>query len=576
MSSHLQLSYGQHSTAGRKPVNQDACGLSLPCGTLLQDKGAALAIADGISSSAVSHVASAAAVQGFLADYFSTPPSWSVRRSAQQVLTALNAWLYAQSRQGPRDQGHVCTFSALVLKSTTAHLFHVGDARIYRLSGGVLEQLSEDHRLHTTSEHSYLSRALGVAQHVEIDYRTLSLEVGDLFLLATDGVYEHLSRHQMQALISAPEQPLDDRAQALVETALAQGSGDNLSAQLLQVQALPLPHADEWLERLIGLPPAPILTPGSHFDGWKILACLHSGSRSHVYQAADPDTCAQVVIKTPSGELAQDRAALTRLLNEEWVACRLNNPHLLGAVTCPRARSHLYTLSRFEPGQNLRQWMRKNPRPSLERVRDIITQVARGLQALHRLEILHQDLRPENILIDDNGQVRIIDFGAVHIAAHAENAGDSPVSYLPLGSAAYAAPEYFLGDGGSELSDQFSLGVLAYELLSGQLPYGTRIAAACSAAEQDRLRYRSLQENDGAIPNWLDAVIRQAVHPRPHRRHEALSSFIHQLHHPSPAALRVREPASLEQRLRFWRCLALLLGATTLALGLCLIRLAPH
>ncbi|TBV11563.1 bifunctional protein-serine/threonine kinase/phosphatase [Stutzerimonas kirkiae] len=576
MSSCLRITYGQYSSAGHKAVNQDAHGLCLPSGSLLQDKGAALAIADGISSSAVSHIASTVAVQAFLADYYSTPPSWSVRRSAQRVLAASNAWLYAQSRQGPRDHGHVCTFSALVLKSASVHLFHIGDARIYRLSGGVLEQLSEDHRLHTTSEHSYLSRALGVARHVEIDYRRLPLEVGDLFLLATDGVYEHLSHSQIRAIIERSGPALQDAARELVETALAQGSQDNLTAQLLRLEALPAPRADELLERLAGLPLTPLLEPGHAFDGFRILARLHSGSRSHVYQAEDLASGRQVVLKAPSAELAEDRQALARLLNEEWVASRLNNPHLLGAVPHTRPRSHLYAIARFVPGRTLRQWMRANPRPPLDEVIAIVEQIARGLQALHRLEILHQDLRPENILIDDSGFVRIIDFGAVHIAAHAESTGDLPANQMPLGSAAYAAPEYFLGEGGSELSDQFSLGVLAYELLCGQLPYGTRLAATHSPAQQRRLAYRSLLENESAFPAGLDAVIRQAVHPLPRRRHEALSSFIHQLRHPSAATLRIPEPASLAQRLRFWQRLALLLGTTVVALALCLIRLGMN
>ncbi|QLF92636.1 bifunctional protein-serine/threonine kinase/phosphatase [Pseudomonas sp. ABC1] len=576
MSDPLRIDYGQYSSAGRKAINQDAHGLRLPSGSLLQDKGLALALADGISSSAVGHVASAVAVQGFLADYYSTPPSWSVRLSVQRVVAANNAWLFGQSRQGPRDHGHVCTFSALVLKSTTAHLFHVGDARIYRLSGGTLEQLSEDHRLHTTSEHSYLSRALGVARHVEIDYRRLPLQVGDLFLLATDGVHEHLSRSQIQSIIERPGQDLDTAARELVETALAQGSQDNLTVQLLRLYALPLPTAGELFEQLAELPPAPLLEPGQRFDGFRISTVLHSGSRSHVYQAEDLASGRQVVIKAPSAELASDRQALARLLNEEWVARRLDNPHLLGAVSHERPRSHLYTLASFVPGRTLRQWLRDNPQPPLDSVIAIVEQIARGLQALHRLEILHQDLRPENILIDDSGFVRIIDFGAVHIAAHAENASVPSTSHLPLGSAAYAATEYFLGEGGSELSDQFSLGVITYEMLSGQLPYGTRLAATRSPAQQARLAYRSLLEDEGAFPAWLDAVIRQAVHPRPQRRHEALSSFIHQLRHPGAATLRVREPASLAQRLRFWRRLALLLGTAVLALTLCLIRLATN
>ena len=96
------------------------------------------------------------------------------------MLAATNAWLYSQTRNShfryDQDRGYVCTFTGLVLKGTKAHVFHVGDARLYRLQGSALERLTEEHRIRLSEEKSYLSRALGVAPHVEIDYRSLELE----------------------------------------------------------------------------------------------------------------------------------------------------------------------------------------------------------------------------------------------------------------------------------------------------------------------------------------------------------------------------------------------------------------
>ena len=110
-----------------------------------------------ISSSAVSQIASEAAVSGFLADYFCTSEAWSVRRSVQRVLTASNSWLHAQTLRSDarfdKDRGYVCTFSALILKGRCAHLFHVGDTRVYRLHAHALEQLTEDHRMRVGHEH---------------------------------------------------------------------------------------------------------------------------------------------------------------------------------------------------------------------------------------------------------------------------------------------------------------------------------------------------------------------------------------------------------------------------------------
>jgi serine/threonine protein phosphatase PrpC len=174
MTSQLTVSTGQHTDKGAKPVNQDFHGLVIPDSPQSGIKGIAVAIADGISSSNVSQIASESAVAGFLNDYYATPNSWSVKQSAQRVLRATNAWLHAQTRQSryryDQDRGYVCTLSVLVLQSATAHLFHVGDARIYRLQGNSLEQLTTDHRVWLSREDSCLNRAMGLSQQVDIDY----------------------------------------------------------------------------------------------------------------------------------------------------------------------------------------------------------------------------------------------------------------------------------------------------------------------------------------------------------------------------------------------------------------------
>src|SRR5690606_8559969 len=194
---HLTIEAGQFSSAGRKPTNQDFHGLLIPDSHQRHSKGIAAVIADGISSSNVSQIASEAAVAGFLSDYYSTPESWSVKQSAERVVRATNAWLHAQTRPSryryDQDRVYVCTFSALVLNSATAHLFHVDDARIYRLPGNTLEQLTTDHRVWLSAEESCLNRALGLSQQLDIEYRSVALHLNVVFLMTTDGVYEQLS-----------------------------------------------------------------------------------------------------------------------------------------------------------------------------------------------------------------------------------------------------------------------------------------------------------------------------------------------------------------------------------------------
>lgn len=457
MPQQLVVSLGQYSDKGRKAVNQDFHGACIPPEPQLGAKGIAIALADGISSSDVSHIASETAVSGFLADYFCTPETWSVKKSAERVLSATNSWLHAQTRQGQyryeQDRGYVCTFSALVLKSTTAHLFHCGDARIYRLHGDALEQLTNDHRLWVGQDKSYLSRALGINPQLELDYRALPVEAGDLFVLATDGVHEHLDPRQMVELIHSHHADLDTAARSIVALAYAQGSTDNLTVQLVHIDKLPAQDAGELYQSLSELPCPPLLNARMVFDGYSIVRELHASSRSHVYLALDFET--PVVLKIPSIDLQHDTAYLERFLTEEWIARRIDSAHVLKPCAQTRKRNFLYSVSEFVEGQTLRQWMIDHPKPDLETVRGIIEQIAKGLRAFHRLEMLHQDLRPDNVMIDASGTVKIIDFGSTRVAGLMEITTPLPRDHL-LGTAQYTAPEYFLGESGTPRSDQFS------------------------------------------------------------------------------------------------------------------------
>lgn len=158
------------------------------------------------------------------------------------------------------------------------------------------------------------------------------------------------------------------------------------------------------------------------FDGYTIIKEVHASSRSHVYLALDGESNSRVILKTPSVDLGADPACLERFLMEEWVARRINRTHVLKACPPTRKRHFLYIVTEYIEGQSLSQWMVDNPKPALETVRGIVEQIARGLRAFHRLDMLHQDLRPENIIIDTTGTVKIIDFGSTRVAGIVEAA----------------------------------------------------------------------------------------------------------------------------------------------------------
>ncbi|MGC1175906.1 protein kinase domain-containing protein [Polaromonas sp.] len=567
MSSELKISAGQYSDKGRKEANQDFHGIYVPKEPQLSAKGIAIALADGISSSAVSDVASQYAVAGFLEDYYCTSEAWSVKTSAERILSATNSWLHAQTQKSQyrydKDKGYVCTLSAVVIKSTTAHIFHVGDSRIYRLRGKALEQLTSDHRVWISQGQSYLGRALGIKPQLEIDYQTQQVEQGDIFLLATDGVYEHVSEHDMAGIIrSSTDVPegLDAAAKTIVDKALQQGSTDNLTAQVVRVDELPRGQAVEMVQQLSGLPLPPILAARTEFDGYTIIREVHGSSRSHIYLATDNETGALVILKTPSIDLGGDPAYLERFLTEEWIARRINSAHVLKPYVPTRKRHFVYVATEYIDGQTLSQWMIDNPRPGLEAVRGLVEQIAKGMLAFHRLEMLHQDLRPDNVMIDRTGTAKIIDFGSTRVASLMEADASGGHEDI-LGTAQYSAPEYFLGEGGTTRSDIFSLGVITYQMLTGKLPYGAEVAKCRTRAAQNRLRYDSVLDEDRDIPAWIDGVLRKAVHPNPAKRYGELSEFLYDLRHPNQAFLDKTRPPLLERNpVAFWKGVSLVLA----------------
>ena len=570
----LKISIGQHSDKGRKDTNQDFHGALIPDQPALGLKGIAIVLADGISSSPVSRIAAESAVKGFLTDYYCTSDSWSVKTSAQRVIAATNSWLHSQTRRSQhaydKDKGYVCTLSVMVVKSTTAHLFHIGDSRICRVAGNSLEQLTTDHRVVVSAEQSYLGRALGVNPQIEIDYRAVQLGAGDVFVLATDGVYEHAGARFVTSAIRDNASDLDMAAKLIVEEAYDKGSQDNLTVQIVRVDGLPEGKAGEILEGSSELPLPPLLDARMVFDGYKIVRQLHASSRSHVYLAVDIESDEVVVIKIPSIDLRGGAAYLKRFMMEEWIARRLNSAHVLKAGASTRKRNYLYTVSEFVDGQTLTQWMVDHPKPDLETVRGLAEQISRGLRAFHRMEMLHQDLRPENIIIDKTGTAKIIDFGSVKVKGVIEA---SPLQdhHEILGTAQYTAPEYFVGEPGTPRSDLFSLGVITYQMLTGRLPYGAEVAKTRSKSDQQKLRYASATRLNADVPAWMDGTLRKAVHPSPSKRYEALSEFVFNLRHPSETSAEPAFTPLLERNpLLFWKCACLLL------LGVILVLLATR
>lgn len=554
MEKQLVISIGQYSSKGVKDINQDFHDIKVPPQPQLTNKGITIAIADGISSSKVSQEASRISVTSFLEDYYCTSESWSVKKSATSVLTTTNSWLYSKNYKNQyhldKDKGFVCTFSTMIIKSNTAHILHIGDIRIYRLRDNKLEQLTRDHRVWISEDKSYLSRAMGIDSIVTPDYDNFEVHENDIFIFMTDGVYEFLEEDYIKNELSKEIDNYDDTAKSFIDKAIENKSDDNLTIQIVKIDSLPNRNVEEIHKQLMVRPLPPPLEARMQFDGYEIIRALSITSRSHIYLAIDNDTKQKVAIKVPSMELQDDKVYLERFLMEEWIAKRINNPYVAKSYLQTRKRNYLYNVSEFIEGQTLSQWIIDNPNPKLEEVRAIVEQIAKGLYAFHKQEMIHQDLRPHNVMIDKTNTVKVIDFGSTKVAGIQEIGKKADDDHI-LGTALYSAPEYFIGESGTAKSDIFSLAVITYQMLSNDFPYGVDVAKATTKSAQNKLTYKSLYPK---YPIWIDETLKKALQVDPEKRYSHLSEFIYDLSHPNKHFLNIKKPALIQRNpLIFWQ-----------------------
>lgn len=570
----LKINIGYASDKGIKPDNEDFLGYLIPEGQQLTHKGIAAVIADGMSGSDAGKQASQCCVISFLSDYYSTPDSWSVKQAGQKILSATNSWLYSQGQlRYASTKGMVSTLSIVVFKSTTAHIFHIGDSRIYRLRKGNLEQLTRDHRV-WLKDKNYLNRAMGIEPRLEVDYQAVPLETGDLFLMTTDGVHDFIDEKTLKSVfgksgtVTQDNENLTLLAAHIIQLASNNHSDDNLTCQLISIDELPEAKENELLRKYTNLPFPPPLELGMVIDGYQIEAELHASKRTQIYLARDTKTNTQVILKTPSVSYEDDAHYIEHFLHEEWAGKRINHPNVLKILSTNQEKSYLYYVTEYLQGPTLKDWMKANANPDIKTCRNIVEQIAKGLRALHRMEMLHQDLKPDNIMFSDEGTVKIIDFGSVKIAGIAEMATLDDDSETILGTLNYSAPELHLGQRGTIKSDLFSLAVITYEMLNGALPFGQDMPEKPNKFNLAKLTYVPSFHHNSMVPTWMDGALKKATALTPQYRYDDLLEFLHDLTIPNKAFLSAHETIPLIERnpLLFWKSLSILLLLSNLIL----------
>ncbi len=572
--SRLKVFFGGYSSAGIKAENQDAFAALVPKASELQAKGAIATLADGVSSASKAAEAAQLAVTQFINEYYATPETWSTQKSAAKVLTSLNQWLFSQGDMFSKQQQQwLTTFSSLILKSTTGYIFHVGDSRISKYRNQHIEQITRDHNQKNGGNRAILTRALGADNRLKVDVHQVDLQVGDIFMLSCDGVHDFISKKKLSAFLNTlPKNPtnedLEGVSQLIAEQAIADGSDDNVSCLLVHVNNIPQRKLDE-IERDLqnkAIPPA--LKVGMNLDGYKVRKIIHASIRSHLYLVEHENEKLPMVLKAPSANFVDDAIYLQGFMREAWVGERVNHANVMRINQGAENSKFLYHVCEYVEGQTLSEWMHDNPKPSIAQVRDIIRQIIAALRAFQRLELVHRDLKPDNVMIDSFGQIKLIDYGTVFVASLDENQ-ESIRETVPQGSLNYIAPETLLHMQADYRSDLFSLGVICYEMLTGELPYKPMKRAEVTFSAYNQWKYRSSKQFRHELPLWLDLALEKATAADPRSRFQAFSELQAELGKPNSSAIEEYQRQPLLQRnpVKFWQGLSFLL-ATALLISL--------
>lgn len=546
----LKILIGQSSQTGPRDRNEDYVGVVTPENEQLAVKGAIVAIADGVGGNAGGREAAEMTVRSVLSDYYATPDTWEAHAALDKVLSAANRWVLSQSMNHRYLAGMATTLSLLVLRGQRYYLAHVGDTRIYQLRQGRLEQLTTDHVWDRPDMRHVLKRAVGLDMHLVVDYADGSLQQGDVYALLSDGVWETLGQkaiHEALQMYDNPQMVADH----LTKSALANGGNDNASALVVRIEEIGTDNLSDLLTLGKHLIAPPRLKVGEQLDGFEIVSLIHESRASLLYQVRNLQSGQLSVMKTLQPILAEDAETCQALINEEWLAKRVVSKYVPQVLPLnPEKRSKLYYMMSWHSGETLQQSLDSGHHFTATQVAQIGTELVRGLGALHRLNILHRDIKPDNVHMGDDKQLRILDLGV----ALSNGTANIPTMQNP-GTPSFMAPELFAGEPASVSSDIYAVGVTLYQLLTRRYPYGE-----IEPFQNPRFgepvpptRYRP------DIPQWLENIVLKAVSRLPQQRFETAEEMLLALEHGElkPILPPARTPLIARARLVKWQWIAI-------------------
>ncbi len=544
----LQIAAGFATAKGPRADNQDFGAVHIGSPSEQALHGMVALVADGVSGSRAGRIASELAGRTFIDAYVDQNPLKGVAAAGVAALSGYNRWLHAKGRSDPDMAGAATTFTALVMRGREATVLHVGDSRAWHFRDGVLTRLTEDHVLAQPGLSHVLYRAVGIEPDLRLDTRAVTLKAHDRLLLTTDGVHGVVSEAELADLLARRASPEAD-AQAVVAAAGQAETRDNATALVIDVIRPGAVDQDAIGAEAADLPILALPPVGDRIDGFVLDRVLSDGRYTRVFAARDGEGGDRLVLKFPKPALLSESGARGAFLRESFIGRRIDSPHVGKTISLePGRQSGLYIAQPLYVGRTLHAKIAEEPF-DIPTGLDLCIRLSKGVAALHRLGIAHRDIKPDNVILEADGGLKLIDLGVARLPRVEEFAeAEAP------GTPGYKAPEMFTGNPGDALTDQYALGVTLYRIFTGEYPSGQE-------TEFSRIRFdrptRPTQYRPD-MPAWLEATILRTLSVDPADRFDSVEELIHVLEAGSAAAVPPRRGLSLMERepVRFWQAVS--------------------
>lgn len=524
----FDLDVGYASLRGPRSVLEDHAGVGQPA-PHEEAWGVIAALADGVSAGGLGWEAAQTTVETLLRDYYATPATWDTTVALDRLIAAQNAWLADHNRRrqavkNPDGRGvaGMTTLTAIVLRGHGYTLAHVGDSRAYLLRGGQCAPLTQDHTLGTFEFQNGLTRAIGLDDGLRVDYQEGDVQIGDTFVLTSDGVHGVLKHAVLQSL--AGQGSAQEASDALVAKALANNGRDNATALVIRVKGLAAARLEDNERQGRQLPIPAKLQAGDVLDGMRVEACVFANGVHRLYKVQRLSDGAVLALKTLHEARASDPEERAMLAHEAWLGARVTERDARGLVRVQESpgASCFYALFDWHNGQTLGDMLAAQQRFSVTDVVDAASNVVRALGRLHQFGVIHRDIKPDNVHLGEDGQWRLLDLGVALSGKEPES-----LRVLHAGTPSYMNPEQWEDDPAlarvSTQSDLFALGVTLYQWLTGRLPYGEVEPYQLGRYRRDPVAPSRLRPD---VPIWLDHIVLKAIARDSRQRFETAEELL--------------------------------------------------